>query len=114
MSEPEKGKSIGEDLGRIQVTSRQHPLAEQPRATSNSKGGWGNLEQWETVGPALWRRRYWQTVSLCPWETQKEEIWVPHNADLYKAPLTHAGSYRQVGKQKPSQGDLVQLKFLHQ
>lgn len=96
---------MGEDLGQIQVTSRQHPLAEQPQATSNNKGGWGNLEQWETAGPALWRR-HWQTVSLCPRETQKGEIWVLHNADLCKAPLTHAGSHRQVGKQKPSQGDM--------
>lgn len=52
--------------------------------------------------------------SLCPWEIQKEEIWVLHNADLCKFPLTQASSYRQVGKQKPSQIDMLQLKFLHQ
>lgn len=59
LSKPENRKSMGEDLGGIQVTAPQHALAEQPQAMSNNKGGRGNLEQWETIGPALWRSRCW-------------------------------------------------------
>lgn len=52
--------------------------------------------------------------SLCPWEIQKEEIWVPHNADLCKFPLTQASSYRQVGQAEAQLAGMLQLKFLHQ
>lgn len=38
--------------------------------------------------------------SLCPWEIQKEEIWVLHNADLCKFPVS---KFLQAGRQAEAQ-----------
>lgn len=62
----------------------------------------------------IWKKRETnfeeQTVSV---PEMNRRMWVPSNAKLCRVLLSQTSSYKQVGKHKSSQVDMVQLKHLH-